>query len=256
MGTGLEQHQINMGYLWRTQWLGPPKYWPTDTRVLEDILSKKSLIFVTGTTSANHFPNEQRVLERYLNINLTTSKGIWWSGYHLVLNIQDEREQTKVSPDFICMVTSRFTNTNLFYCERNIAHNQSGDTLQQITLLPLKYDTAGTVATGAEKIIKKVKRDRNFCITNWRWHWSHLRILTMTIQASFADLRILSVKRYFVYQNKIWNVLCENVFWSFSNTIPRCLELVSNLFQVLDHTPAWPGLRGSLTSGVSISAIL
>ena len=34
----------------------------------------------------------------------------------------------KVSPDWICAVTSRFTK--LFYCEgANIAHIQSGDTL-------------------------------------------------------------------------------------------------------------------------------
>ena len=40
----------------------------------------------------------------------------------------------KVSPDWICMVTSRFTK--LFYCERtNIAHIQSGDTLGLIRAL-------------------------------------------------------------------------------------------------------------------------
>ena len=40
---------------------------------------------------------------------------------------------TKVSPDWICAVTSRFTK--LFYCEgANIAHIQSGDTLSRYSM--------------------------------------------------------------------------------------------------------------------------
>ena len=39
--------------------------------------------------------------------------------------------RTKVSPDWICAVMSRFTKQKLFYCERlNIAHILSGTTLK------------------------------------------------------------------------------------------------------------------------------
>ena len=43
----------------------------------------------------------------------------------------------KVSPDWICAVTSRFTK--LFYCEgANIAHIQSGDTFTSSSISQLK----------------------------------------------------------------------------------------------------------------------